>query len=77
MQLNLIVIISVHSVAAASYFVLVATIAAFTGQHVVRKIIAILRRTSIIVFILALTIFVSAISLGTLTTLDKKFMILT
>ncbi|XP_062102382.1 sulfite exporter TauE/SafE family protein 3-like isoform X2 [Humulus lupulus] len=48
----------------ASYFVLVATIAAFTGQHVVRKIIAILGRTSIIVFILALTIFISAISLG-------------
>lgn len=49
---------------AASYFVLVATIAAFTGQHVVRKIIAVLGRTSIIIFILALTIFVSAISLG-------------
>ncbi|KAI9089005.1 hypothetical protein K1719_029284 [Acacia pycnantha] len=48
----------------ASYFVLVATIAAFAGQHVVRKIIAILGRASIIIFILALTIFVSAISLG-------------
>ncbi|XP_028775626.1 sulfite exporter TauE/SafE family protein 3 isoform X2 [Neltuma alba] len=48
----------------ASYFVLVATIAAFTGQHVVRRIIAILGRASIIIFILALTIFVSAISLG-------------
>ncbi|XP_030975355.1 sulfite exporter TauE/SafE family protein 3-like [Quercus lobata] len=48
----------------ASYFVLVATIAAFTGQHVVRKIIALLGRASIIIFILALTIFVSAISLG-------------
>lgn len=49
---------------AAAYFTLVATIAAFTGQHVVRKIIAVLGRTSIIIFILALTIFVSAISLG-------------
>ncbi|KAK4774051.1 hypothetical protein SAY87_029070 [Trapa incisa] len=49
---------------AASYFVLVATIAAFVGQHVVRRIIAILGRASIIIFILALTIFVSAISLG-------------
>ncbi|PON67679.1 Transmembrane protein TauE-like [Parasponia andersonii] len=48
----------------ASYFVLVATIAAFTGQHVVRKIIAVLGRASIIIFILALTIFISAISLG-------------
>ncbi|XP_015890188.2 sulfite exporter TauE/SafE family protein 3 isoform X1 [Ziziphus jujuba] len=48
----------------ASYFTLVATIAAFTGQHVVRKIIAVLGRASIIIFILALTIFVSAISLG-------------
>ncbi|KAK6924345.1 Transmembrane protein TauE-like [Dillenia turbinata] len=48
----------------ATYFVVVATIAAFTGQHVVRKLIAILGRASIIIFILALTIFVSAISLG-------------
>ncbi|XP_041001485.1 sulfite exporter TauE/SafE family protein 3-like [Juglans microcarpa x Juglans regia] len=48
----------------AAYFVLVATIAAFTGQHVVRKIIKLLGRASIIIFILALTIFVSAISLG-------------
>lgn len=50
--------------AAAAYFVLVATIAAFTGQHVVRKIIAVLGRASIVIFILAMTIFVSAISLG-------------
>ncbi|XP_012489143.1 sulfite exporter TauE/SafE family protein 3 [Gossypium raimondii] len=48
----------------AAYFVLVATIAAFTGQHVVRKIITVLGRASIIIFILALTIFISAISLG-------------
>ncbi|KAL7232000.1 hypothetical protein ACSBR2_010088 [Camellia fascicularis] len=48
----------------AAYFVLVATIAAFTGQHVVRRVIALLGRASIIIFILALTIFVSAISLG-------------
>ncbi|AES94934.1 putative transmembrane protein TauE [Medicago truncatula] len=48
----------------ASYFVLVATIAAFAGQHVVRRIIAILGRASIIIFILASTIFISAISLG-------------
>ncbi|CAL5371192.1 unnamed protein product [Camellia sinensis] len=42
----------------------VATISAFVGQHVVRRVIAILGRASIIIFILALTIFVSAISLG-------------
>ncbi|XP_021897484.1 sulfite exporter TauE/SafE family protein 3-like [Carica papaya] len=48
----------------ATYFTLIATIAAFTGQHIIRKIIAIIGRTSIIIFILALTIFVSAISLG-------------
>ncbi|GMP28311.1 hypothetical protein CsSME_00003912 [Camellia sinensis var. sinensis] len=48
----------------AAYFVLVATIAAFTGQHVVRRVIGLLGRASIIIFILALTIFVSAISLG-------------
>ncbi|KAI4314856.1 hypothetical protein L6164_027723 [Bauhinia variegata] len=48
----------------ASYFVLVATIAAFSGQHVIRKIMAMLGRASIIIFILAFTIFVSAISLG-------------
>lgn len=50
---------------AATYFVMVATVAAFAGQHVVRKAIAILGRASIIIFILALTIFISAISLGT------------
>ncbi|CDP02034.1 unnamed protein product [Coffea canephora] len=48
----------------ATYFVLVATVAALVGQHVVRRIIAILGRASLIIFILALTIFVSAISLG-------------
>jgi len=51
---------------AASYFILIATIAALTGQHVVRKIIAIFGRASIIIFVLAFTIFLSAISLGTL-----------
>ncbi|GKB11350.1 sulfite exporter TauE/SafE family protein 3-like protein [Tanacetum coccineum] len=48
----------------AAYFLIVATIAAFVGQHVVRKIIMILGRASLIIFILAFTIFVSAISLG-------------
>ncbi|KAL3824361.1 hypothetical protein ACJIZ3_020390 [Penstemon smallii] len=48
----------------ALYFVAVATIAALVGQHVVRNMIRILRRSSLIIFILAFTILVSAISLG-------------
>lgn len=41
-----------------------AIIAALVGQHVVTKVIAVLGRASLIIFILAATIFVSAISLG-------------
>ncbi|KAL6985403.1 hypothetical protein U1Q18_018778 [Sarracenia purpurea var. burkii] len=48
----------------AAYFVAVATVAAFIGQHVVRRLITVLGRASLIIFILAFTIFVSAISLG-------------
>ncbi|KAA8541793.1 hypothetical protein F0562_022945 [Nyssa sinensis] len=48
----------------ALYFIAVATIAAFVGQHVVGKTINILGRASLIIFVLAGTIFVSAISLG-------------
>ncbi|XAR69310.1 hypothetical protein NMG60_11000849 [Bertholletia excelsa] len=48
----------------ALYFVAVATVAAFIGQHVVRRLIILLGRASLIIFILAFTIFVSAISLG-------------
>lgn len=46
------------------YFAAAATVAAFAGQSVVRRIIAILGRASLIIFVLAFTIFVSAISLG-------------
>lgn len=49
---------------AALYFIAVATVAALTGQYIVRKMIAIFGRASLIIFILAGTIFVSAISLG-------------
>lgn len=49
---------------AAVFLTAVATIAAFIGQHAVRKLIMILGRASLIIFILAFTIFVSAISLG-------------
>ncbi|PIM99881.1 hypothetical protein CDL12_27623 [Handroanthus impetiginosus] len=48
----------------ALYFVGIATFAAFVGQHVVRRVIIVMGRASIIIFILASTIFVSAISLG-------------
>jgi hypothetical protein len=48
----------------ALYFVAVATVAAFVGQFVVRKLINLLGRASLIIFILSFTIFVSAISLG-------------
>ncbi|KAM7254389.1 hypothetical protein ACFE04_003769 [Oxalis oulophora] len=48
----------------ALYFVAITTIAAVVGQHVVRKLIDILGRASIIIFILAITIFSSALFLG-------------
>ncbi|KAL6285735.1 hypothetical protein ACE6H2_010125 [Prunus campanulata] len=49
---------------AAAYFAVVASLSALVGQHAVRKVISVLGRASIIIFILASTIFVSAISLG-------------
>ncbi|GFS35409.1 sulfite exporter TauE/SafE family protein [Actinidia rufa] len=49
---------------AALYFVAVATVAALAGQSVVRRLIILLGRASLIIFILSLTIFISAISLG-------------
>ncbi|CAN8287846.1 unnamed protein product [Cochlearia groenlandica] len=48
----------------ALYLLIVATIAAWVGQHVVRRLIAVLGRASLIIFILASMIFISAISLG-------------
>ncbi|KAJ4952378.1 hypothetical protein NE237_029210 [Protea cynaroides] len=48
----------------ALYFTAVAASAAFVGQQVVRRIIIILGRASLIIFILAFTIFLSAILLG-------------
>ncbi|KAL2343221.1 hypothetical protein Fmac_004506 [Flemingia macrophylla] len=49
---------------AALYFVAIATGAALVGQHLVRKAIAILGRASVIIFILTLTLCVSAVLLG-------------
>lgn len=48
----------------ATYFIFLATVAAYTGQYIVRRLILLLGRASLIIFVLALTIFVSAISLG-------------
>ncbi|KAI3839252.1 hypothetical protein MKW92_039851 [Papaver armeniacum] len=48
----------------ALYFLGVATLAALVGQHVVKKIISVLGRASLIIFILVFTIFISAILLG-------------
>ncbi|KAI3938200.1 hypothetical protein MKW92_000756 [Papaver armeniacum] len=48
----------------ALYFMAVAILAALVGQHAVRKLINFLGRTSLIIFILAFTIFMSAIFLG-------------
>ncbi|KAJ4749170.1 Sulfite exporter TauE/SafE family protein [Rhynchospora pubera] len=50
----------------AVYFIAVATVAAWAGQHVVRKLIHHMGRASLIIFILAFTIFVSAISLDSM-----------
>ncbi|MBA0774750.1 hypothetical protein Gotri_009940 [Gossypium trilobum] len=55
---------AVFVVETAVYLAVVATIAAFVGQHVVGKVIKILGRASIIIFILSGMIFGSAISLG-------------
>lgn len=48
----------------ALYFIAVATVAAIVGQHIVRKLIILCGRASLIIFILASTIFISAVSLG-------------
>ncbi|KAL6846411.1 hypothetical protein ACP4OV_023859 [Aristida adscensionis] len=48
----------------AAYFTAVAFIAAIIGQHCVRKLIDWLGRASLIIFILASMIFISALSLG-------------
>lgn len=52
------------NLSAAVYYTAVATFAAIVGQHVVRRMIIVFGRASLIIFILAFMIFVSAISLG-------------
>ena len=48
----------------ALYFASVATLSAIVGQYVVGKVIKILGRASLIIFILSSMIFISAITLG-------------
>ncbi|XP_042441127.1 sulfite exporter TauE/SafE family protein 3-like [Zingiber officinale] len=48
----------------SAYLFCVATLAAVAGQHLVRKVVILIGRASLIIFILALTIFVSAIGIG-------------
>ncbi|WOK92277.1 hypothetical protein Cni_G00968 [Canna indica] len=48
----------------SAYLFLVATLAAVAGQHAVRKLIILIGRASLIIFILALTILVSALGIG-------------
>ncbi|XAR67712.1 hypothetical protein NMG60_11002588 [Bertholletia excelsa] len=48
----------------ALYLAAVSTFAALVGQHAMRKIVAILGRASLIVFVLSLMVFLSAIVLG-------------
>ncbi|XP_027941770.1 sulfite exporter TauE/SafE family protein 3-like [Vigna unguiculata] len=48
----------------ALFLTLVAAIAAFIGQHLIDKLVNIFKRASLIIFVLAFTIFASAIALG-------------
>ncbi|KAI4380919.1 hypothetical protein MLD38_007052 [Melastoma candidum] len=48
----------------ALYFISVATVAALVGQQIIRRLIIVLGRASLIIFVLASTIFISAVTLG-------------
>ncbi|XP_049397161.1 sulfite exporter TauE/SafE family protein 3-like [Solanum stenotomum] len=48
----------------ALYFVAVTTVAALVGRHVIDEIIRTVNRVSVIIFVLAFTIFVGSVSLG-------------
>ncbi|OIW03740.1 hypothetical protein TanjilG_30016 [Lupinus angustifolius] len=48
----------------ALYLTLVAAIAAYIGQHIINKLVNLFGRASLIIFVLAFTIFVSTIALG-------------
>ncbi|KAL9330966.1 hypothetical protein ACSQ67_000576 [Phaseolus vulgaris] len=48
----------------ALFLTLVAAIAAFLGQHLIDRLVNIYKRASLIIFVLAFTIFISTIALG-------------
>ncbi|KAE9600385.1 putative transmembrane protein TauE [Lupinus albus] len=48
----------------ALYLTFVAAIAAYIGQHIINKLVNLFGRASLIIFVLAFTIFVSTIALG-------------
>lgn len=49
---------------AALYLIFVSILAGFWGQFFIRKLIAVLKRASLIVFILSAVIFASALTMG-------------
>ena len=59
---------------AALYFIAIATTVALVGQHLVRKAIAILGITLVVIFILTLTLSVSVVLLGKYHFLEHCFM---
>jgi hypothetical protein len=52
------------SVSAAGYLIFISILAGFWGQCLVRKIVHVLKRASLIVFILSSVIFASALTMG-------------
>lgn len=54
------------AILAALYLIGVSVIAGFWGQSSIRKLVAVLKRASLIVFILSAVIFASALTMGTL-----------
>lgn len=53
-----------HFLFAALYLMAVSVTAGFWGQFFIRKLVAVLKRASIIVFILSAVIFTSALTMG-------------
>jgi hypothetical protein len=52
------------SLSAAGYLIFISILAGFWGQCLVRKIVHVLKRASVIVFILSSVIFASALTMG-------------
>jgi len=56
--------LALFSISAAGYLIFVSVLAGFWGQCLVRKIVHVLKRASLIVFILSSVIFASALTMG-------------